>query len=161
MSTRMFGARIERNIDPKLLRGEGAFVDDIPRPMRCMPPCPQLVARANSRDRRGRPRSTWGRRRVHLRDIGDLDIRCLSSASVDELPHAASAGAATSIVGQTIAMVVAVDRHAAEDAAALIEIDSAPAVEIDREKAVLDGAPLVVPMPNNIAAHFVQVPAVG
>ena len=30
MSTRMFGARIERNIDPKLLRGEGAFVDDIP-----------------------------------------------------------------------------------------------------------------------------------
>src|SRR5260370_2244017 len=30
MSTRMFGARIERNVDPKLLRGEGAFVDDIP-----------------------------------------------------------------------------------------------------------------------------------
>ena len=30
MSTRNFGARIERNIDPKLLRGEGAFVDDIP-----------------------------------------------------------------------------------------------------------------------------------
>ena len=30
MSTRTFGARIERNIDPKLLRGEGAFVDDIP-----------------------------------------------------------------------------------------------------------------------------------
>ena len=32
MSTRMFGARIERNVDPKLLRGEGAFVDDIPLP---------------------------------------------------------------------------------------------------------------------------------
>ena len=32
MSTRQFGARIERNIDPKLLRGEGAFVDDIPLP---------------------------------------------------------------------------------------------------------------------------------
>ena len=30
MSTRTFGARVERNIDPKLLRGEGAFVDDIP-----------------------------------------------------------------------------------------------------------------------------------
>ena len=30
MSTRTFGARIERNIDPKLLKGEGAFVDDIP-----------------------------------------------------------------------------------------------------------------------------------
>ena len=32
MSTRQFGARVERNIDPKLLRGEGAFVDDIPLP---------------------------------------------------------------------------------------------------------------------------------
>ena len=32
MSTRTFGARIERNIDPKLLKGEGAFVDDIPLP---------------------------------------------------------------------------------------------------------------------------------
>lgn len=32
MSTRQFGARVERNIDAKLLRGEGAFVDDIPLP---------------------------------------------------------------------------------------------------------------------------------
>ena len=30
MSTRAFGARIKRNVDPALLRGEGAFVDDIP-----------------------------------------------------------------------------------------------------------------------------------
>ncbi|MFZ5671683.1 MAG: xanthine dehydrogenase family protein molybdopterin-binding subunit, partial [Pseudomonadota bacterium] len=30
MSTRMFGARVPRNIDPQLLRGEGSFIDDIP-----------------------------------------------------------------------------------------------------------------------------------
>ena len=30
MSTGHFGSRIKRNIDPALLRGEGAFVDDIP-----------------------------------------------------------------------------------------------------------------------------------
>jgi CO/xanthine dehydrogenase Mo-binding subunit len=55
--------------------------------------------------------------------------------------------------------VVAVDRYAAEDAAALIEVDYEPlAVEIDLEKAVLDGAPLVhAEVPNNIAAHFIQV----
>src|SRR5437879_2354602 len=29
MSTKMFGARVQRTNDPKLLRGEGAFVDDI------------------------------------------------------------------------------------------------------------------------------------
>jgi CO/xanthine dehydrogenase Mo-binding subunit len=30
MATRAFGSRIKRTIDPALLRGEGAFVDDIP-----------------------------------------------------------------------------------------------------------------------------------
>ena len=62
-------------------------------------------------------------------------------------------------VGQTVAMVVAVDRYTAEDAAALVEIDYEPRdVEIDLEKAIADGAPLVHDThPNNIAAHFVQV----
>src|SRR5262249_50043778 len=61
--------------------------------------------------------------------------------------------------GQTVAMVVAVDRYAAEDAAALVEVDYDPLeVEIDIEKAVEDGAPLVhATHPNNVAAHFVQV----
>jgi aerobic carbon-monoxide dehydrogenase large subunit len=56
-------------------------------------------------------------------------------------------------------MVVAVDRYVAEDAAGLIEVDYEPLpVEIDLEKAVDDGAPLVhADAPNNIAAHFVQV----
>ena len=30
MSTRMFGAPVQRNADPRLLRGEGSYVDDIP-----------------------------------------------------------------------------------------------------------------------------------
>ena len=47
-------------------------------------------------------------------------------------------------VGQTVAMVVAVDRYIAEDAAALVEVDYDPLdVEMDLEKAVRDGAPLV------------------
>ena len=29
MSTRAFGARVKRNIDPKLLKGEGSFIDDL------------------------------------------------------------------------------------------------------------------------------------
>ena len=32
MSTRTFGTRIKRNIDPKFLRGEGSYVDDINLP---------------------------------------------------------------------------------------------------------------------------------
>ena len=30
MSTRTFGTRVQRNADPKLLKGEGSFTDDIP-----------------------------------------------------------------------------------------------------------------------------------
>jgi len=62
-------------------------------------------------------------------------------------------------VGQTVAMVVAVDRYTAEDAAALVDVDYEPLpVEVDLEKAILDGAPLVHPThPNNIAADLVQI----
>ena len=62
-------------------------------------------------------------------------------------------------VGQTIAMVVAVDRYTAEDAAALIEVDYEHlAVEMDMKRALADGAPLVhADVPNNLAAHFVQI----
>src|SRR5690606_10074604 len=62
-------------------------------------------------------------------------------------------------VGQTVAMVVAIDRYVAEDAAAMVDVDYDPLeVELDLEKAVLDDAPLVHPThPNNIAADFTQV----
>ena len=55
-------------------------------------------------------------------------------------------------------MVVAVDRYAAEDACATIEVEYEPLpVELDLEKAIADAAPLVHDdIPNNIAAHFIQ-----
>jgi CO/xanthine dehydrogenase Mo-binding subunit len=61
-------------------------------------------------------------------------------------------------VGQTVAMVVAVDRYTAEDAAALIEVEYAPLpIEMDLAKALTDDAPLVhADVPNNLAAHFIQ-----
>jgi aerobic carbon-monoxide dehydrogenase large subunit len=77
MSTRMFGARIERNIDAKLLKGEGAFVDDIPLAGALH------VAFARSVHARARIRAidtTAARRHPGVvavytaRDIGDLDI---------------------------------------------------------------------------------------
>src|ERR1700731_3499553 len=61
-------------------------------------------------------------------------------------------------VGQTIAMVVAVDRYTAEDAAALIEVEYEHLpVEMDMKRALQNGAPLVhADVPNNLAAHFIQ-----
>jgi CO/xanthine dehydrogenase Mo-binding subunit len=162
----MFGARIERNVDPKLLRGEGVFVDDIPLPNALH------VAFARSPFARARIRSIDARAAktrpgivsiYTCEDIGDLDIEMplLIPHPSMKYPQTQRPLARDQVyyVGQTVAMVVAVDRYAAEDAAALIEVDYEPlAVEIDLEKAVLDGAPLVhAEVPNNIAAHFIQV----
>jgi len=166
MSTRQFGARIERNIDPKLLRGEGAFVDDIPLV------APLHVAFLRSPFARARigAVSTEAAERhpgvaaVYTCDtIGDLDIEMPLLIPHPSMNHPRTqrplARDEVHYVGQTIAMVVAVDRYVAEDAVALIDVDYEPLeVEIDLEKAVLDGAPLVhANVPNNIAAHFVQV----
>jgi CO/xanthine dehydrogenase Mo-binding subunit len=62
-------------------------------------------------------------------------------------------------VGQTVVMVVAVDRYTAEDAAALVEVEYDPRpVAVDIEEAVKANAPLVHDThPGNVAAYFVQV----
>ncbi len=165
MSTRMFGARVERNVDPKLLRGEGAFVDDIPLPdalhvafLRSA----HARARINSIDTMT-AKAHPGVVAVYTSDdIGALDVEMPLL-----IPHPSMTNPQTQrplargevhYVGQTVAMVVAVDRYTAEDAAAMIEVDYAPLpVEMDLVKALRAGAPRVhASIPNNLAAHFVQ-----
>jgi len=166
MSTRSFGARIERNIDPKLLRGEGAFVDDIPlaNPLHvAFLRSPHARARITSIDvtaAKARP----GVVAVYTcDDIGPLDMTMPLL-----IPHPSMKNPQTQrplargevhYVGQTIAMVVAVDRYTAEDGAGLIDVEFEPLpVEMDMAKALKDGAPLVhATVPNNLAAHLVQV----
>lgn len=166
MSTKMFGARIKRNIDPQLLIGEGSFVDDIPLAGALH------VAFVRSPFARAKIKSIStefaeqhpGVAAVYTCDnIGALDLELPQL-----IPHPCMDSPRTQrplargdvyYVGQTVAMVVAVDRYTAEDAAALVDVDYDPLpVEIDLEKAILDGAPLVHPThPNNIAADLVQI----
>jgi aerobic carbon-monoxide dehydrogenase large subunit len=165
MSTRAFGQRIERNIDPKLLRGEGAFVDDIPLPDAlhvAFLRSPHARARIGNLDASAARRHPGVVAIYSCDDIGALDVEMPLL-----IPHSSMKNPQTQrplargdvyYVGQTIAMVVAVDRYTAEDAAAMIEIDYDPLpVEMDLERALLDSAPLVhAKVPNNLAAHFVQ-----
>jgi CO/xanthine dehydrogenase Mo-binding subunit len=161
----MFGARIERNVDPKLLRGEGAFVDDIPLPDAlhvAFLRSPHARARINSIDTMT-AKAHPGVVAVYTSDdIGALDVEMPLL-----IPHPSMTNPQTQrplargevhYVGQTIAMVVAVDRYTAEDAAALIEVGYTPLpIEMDMVKALRDGAPLVhTAVPNNLAAHFIQ-----
>ncbi|MBL8576366.1 MAG: xanthine dehydrogenase family protein molybdopterin-binding subunit [Mesorhizobium sp.] len=166
MSTRKFGAPIKRNIDPRLLTGRGAFTDDINLPgvlHAAFVRSPFARARINGIDT-SIAEQAEGVVAVYTCDnIGHLDIELPLL-----IPHPSMTKARTQrplargdvyYVGQTVAMVVAVDRYVAEDAAALVDVDYDPLdVELDLEQAIEDGAPLVHPThPNNIAADFTQV----
>ena len=142
MSTRTFGARIERNIDPKLLRGEGAFVDDIPLTNALHTAflrSPIARARIKTIDASA-ARNYPGVAAVYTcDDIGPLDMTMPLL-----IPHPSMKNPKTQrplargdvyYVGQTIAMVVAVDRYTAEDAASLIEVEYEHfPVEMDLER---------------------------
>lgn len=166
MSTRKFGAPIKRNIDPRLLTGRGAFTDDIHLPgvlHAAFVRSPFARARINGIDTSA-AKDVEGVVAVYTcDDIGHLDIELPLL-----IPHPSMTNARTQrplargdvyYVGQTVAMVVAIDRYVAEDAAAMVDVDYDPLdVELDLEKAVLDDASLVHPThPNNIAADFTQV----
>ena len=133
MTTRLIGARIPRNEDPRLLRWRGCFVDDIEPPgvlhgagLRS----PYAHARIVSIDT-ARARALPG---VHLvltaAELGDLNQpsplliphpglthpRTQRPLAVDEVRYA----------GELVAFVVAEDRYVAEDAVGLIEVEYAP-----------------------------------
>jgi carbon-monoxide dehydrogenase large subunit len=161
----MFGARVQRNEDGRLVRGQGRYVDDIPLEGALHGAFVRSnVARAKitSVDV-SRAAALPGVVKVYTHnDLGDLDV--LTPLLI---PHPCITHGRTQYplaredvyyVGQAIAFVVAEDRYVAEDAAALVEVEYEPLpVEIDIERAMEPGAPLVHgDVPNNVAAHLVQ-----
>jgi len=166
MSTRTFGTRIKRNIDPKFLRGEGSYVDDINLPgalHAAFVRSPYARAKINHIDIQDAIKKDGVMAVYTCDNIGELDIELPLL-----IPHDCMKDARTQrplarddvfYVGQAVAMIVAVNRYVAEDAALLVDVDYDPLpVEVDIEKAVLDGAPLVhATHPNNIAADLVQI----
>ena len=164
MSTMQFGERIPRNADPVLLRGEGSFIDDIDLPGALHGAFVRsAVARARIRSVDvSAAEALDGVVRIYTCDnIGELDIELPLLIPHPDLTRPKTqrplARGDVYYVGQCIAMVIAADRYVAEDAARLVEVDYEPLpVEMDLEKAVRDGAPLVHPdVPNNVAGNFV------
>ena len=166
MSTRQFGEPVQRNADPGLLRGEGAFIDDISLPgalHAAFVRSAHARAKIRSIDISAAEASPDVVAVYTAETIGALDVElpmliphpCIASGGKTQRPLARDN---VFYAGQCIAMVVAVDRYAAEDACATIEVEYEPLpVELDLEKAIADAAPLVHDdIPNNIAAHFIQ-----
>ncbi|PSK89140.1 CO/xanthine dehydrogenase Mo-binding subunit [Murinocardiopsis flavida] len=164
MSTRMFGAPVARTEDERLLRGRGAFLDDLG---------PGALAAAFVRSPHAHARVVG----IDAEDALDVDGLVavythddLSGPMAEPLPmlipHPGIIDGRTPYalakeyvhhVGAAVAMVVATDRYTAEDVAERIRVDYEvldPVVGI--EAAARADVVLHPGMADNVAAHHVQ-----
>ena len=129
MATRTFGERVQRNNDNRLLTGGGRYVDDVPLPGAlhvAFVRSPYARAHILSIDT-SLAQSVEGVIAVYTcNDIGIIDIEMPLL-----IPHPSLHSPKTQrplarddvfYVGQTVAMVVAVDRYIAEDAVRLVDV---------------------------------------
>src|SRR5687767_1939373 len=169
MTTRYFGERIKRNEDPRLLTGQGLFVDDVDLPNMlhvAFVRSPYAHAKITSIDV-SQALEREGVVAVYTAsDLGDYwkpGPLLVSPPPIPELVfHTATqvplAKDKVRHVGEPIAMVVATSRYLAEDAAELIEVDAEPLEAVaDLEGALAPDAPVIHDaVGSNLAAHAVQ-----
>jgi carbon-monoxide dehydrogenase large subunit len=166
MTTRWFGAPVQRLEDPRLLRGKGNYVDDIDLPdmlQAAVLRSPYAHARILHID----TSAALALPGVHL-VLTASDLGNVLEPSPLLVPHASLTQPRTQLplalnevryAGEAVAFVVADNRYIAEDALELIEVEyeSLPVVH-SLDVAVQDHAPLVhEDVPDNVAAHLVQV----
>ncbi|HEX8809213.1 MAG TPA: molybdopterin cofactor-binding domain-containing protein, partial [Xanthobacteraceae bacterium] len=159
----LFGKKIRRREDPRLLTGTATYLDDIKMPgmhHACVVRSPHAAARIKSLNVKpalSRPGVTAVFTGADVKDLGP--IPCGASLPDLRTPHHhILAQDRVYLVGHPVAVVVATDRYIAADAVDLIEVDYEvlPAVS-DPEKALAPGAPAVHPQwPDNTAFTFHQ-----
>jgi CO/xanthine dehydrogenase Mo-binding subunit len=140
----MIGTRVKRREDPRLLRGQGRFVDDVVRPGMLH------VAIVRS------PHAHAAIRAIDAGPAAAVSgfVRCLTAADVGVVkPIPVRMGAADGFapylqppiahavvryVGEPVAVVLATSRYAAEDAAELVHVDWEPRPAVSRAQDALD-----------------------
>ena len=164
MSTRIFGSGIRRREDPRLITGTATYTDDLTLPRMvhaAMLRSPHAHARIRSIDT-SKAAAAAGVVAVYTHaDTKDAlqPTPCAWLLPDSDLKVAAYLCIAKDVVryvGDLVAVVVAEDRYAAEDALELIEVDYEPLpAVIDPEQAAKDGAPqLHDEIPRNQAFHW-------
>src|SRR5215211_2183155 len=133
---RYAGARVSRVEDARLLTGHGTFVDDVVRP--------GMLHAHFVRSPLARARITGidvssalaldGVRAVFTAEDLNPGVReawySLAGPKVPDTPRPALAEGEVRFVGDPVALIVAVDRYVAEDAAGLVEVDYEPLVPV-------------------------------
>jgi aerobic carbon-monoxide dehydrogenase large subunit len=169
MATRYFGERIKRNEDPRLLTGQGLYVDDVDLPNMlhaAFVRSPYAHARINNID----VTQALAREGVvavyTANDLGDywkpgpllVSPPPVKDIVFNERTQVPLAKDKVKFAGEPIVMVVAESRYIAEDALADIQIDYEPLdAVVDLEKALQDDSPIIhEEIGSNVAAHVVQ-----
>ncbi len=169
MSTRVFGQRIKRNEDPRLLTGQALFTDDVQLPSMlhaAFVRSPYAHANILSVDTSA-AREMPGVYAVYAADdLGDyfrhgpllvppppierlsFNARTQPILARDKVRH----------VGEPVAVVIADSRYLAEDAVGAVRVEYEPlAAVVGLESAIGVTAPLVHDdVPLNVAAHVIQ-----
>ncbi len=169
MTTRYFGERIKRNEDPRLLTGQGLYVDDVDLPHMlhvAFLRSPYAHAKINNID----VSQALGRAGVvavyTADDLGDywkpgpllVSPPPVKDITFNEKTQVPLAKDKVKFAGEPIVMVVAESRYIAEDALADIQVDYEPlAAVVDIEKALASDSVLIhEEIGSNVAAHVVQ-----
>jgi aerobic carbon-monoxide dehydrogenase large subunit len=169
MATRYFGERIKRNEDPRLLTGQGLYVDDVDLPNMlhvAFVRSPYAHARINNIDVSQALQRDGVVAVYTANDLGDywkpgpllVSPPPVEGIVFNEKTQVPLAKDKVKFAGEPIVIVLAESRYIAEDALADIQIDYEPLeAVVDMEKALGEGSPLIhEEIGSNIAAHVVQ-----
>ncbi len=165
MGVRYFGAEVHRAEDPRLITGQGRFIDDIVLPG-MLEAAFVRATQAHARIQSINGEAAAAIPGVHgVFTLQDLGLPYSEKRMVQPYPAPVLrqsitqyplAGDEVCYVGEAIAVVVAESRHAAEDGAARVDVayDPLPVV-VDCREAVKDSAPPAhIGSPDNIVARM-------
>ena len=169
MATRYFGERIKRNEDPRLLTGQGLYVDDVNLPNMLHAAflrSPYAHARINRIDVSQALQREGVAAIYTADDLGDywkpgpllVSPPPVKDIVFNEKTQVPLAKDKVKFAGEPVVMVLAESRYIAEDALADIQIEYEPLeAVVDMEKALGKDSPIIHDeIGSNIAAHVVQ-----
>jgi carbon-monoxide dehydrogenase large subunit len=168
MTEKIFGGRVKRVEDPRLLRGQGRFIDDIRLPNMAHAAfvrSPFAHARLNGIDKSAAEAMDGV---IAVYGFNDLRPHLTQDRLPVEfpsgVPNAENAGPFVLVkdeamyAGECVAIVIAETRHIAEDAAALVEMDFDPLPAVGDCKAALepDAPKAVAGSDSNVMMEMLQ-----
>ncbi len=155
---RYIGQRVHRKEDPRLLTGHGQFVDDIALPGML------YAAFARSPIARGRivaidtgiARDVDGVQAIYTQqDLAAFNVQMISFyLTPPDVETTPLANGRVAYVGDPVALVIASSRHAAEDAASLIEVEYAEETPVVTLTDARNGPPVHPGMSDNVNAQM-------